>query len=353
MLPLDHTAAGLTNHSAGMPPAAPRRWQAWHEGVLIALGVPLFFVLAGHWELSERFVSWAHRYEHFQVDEIPLTLLVLSVALAVFAYRRWAELGQEVSARRQAEALALEMLAQNRLLAHRLITLQEQERHHLARELHDEIGQSCVAIKVDAATIAQDTQQPPPNEAARLGRLWSSCHASALAIGETADHLQAVIRGLLAELRPVALDELGLVAALGMLTTTWASRHQLPCTLNVQGESTAFEHLGEAVNIALFRIVQESLTNVVRHAQAQTVRVNLHLHSQGASSNWVVLQVADDGLGVTYTRAQTTRHGMGLLGIHERARALGGEAFVIGPDEGGTVMEVRLPCANQAEELGS
>lgn len=338
---LDDTLFPRADLAAPATPTAPRRWQAWHEGVLIALGVPLFFVLAGHWELSERFVSWAHRYEHFQVDEIPLTLLVLSVALAVFAYRRWAELGQEVSARRQAEALALEMLAQNRLLAHRLITLQEQERHHLARELHDEIGQSCVAIKVDAATIAQDTQQPPPTEAAQLGRLWSSCHASALAIGETADHLQAVIRGLLAELRPVALDELGLVAALGMLSTTWASRHQLPCTLDVPADPHAFQHLGEAVNIALFRIVQESLTNVARHAQAQTVRVSLHPQSAGS---WVVLQVADDGVGVSHTRRHATRQGMGLLGIHERARALGGEVAVLSPDTGGTRIEVRLPC---------
>lgn len=298
------------------------------DAVLIAVGVGLFFGVACWLELSERFVRWASAYEHLQLDELPLTLLVLSVSLAVFGRRRVQELALEIQARRQAEELAVQMLAQNRMLARQLISLQEQERRHLARELHDEIGQCCVAIKVDASTIERDTRTH-----------LAHAHASALAIGQTADHLHSVVRGMLDRLRPTALDDLGLLAALQVLTDTWSRRHGVTCELTASGQANA---LGETANITLYRIVQECLTNIAKHAGARHVAVTLRSECDDGGTQVLTLCVQDDGAGMP---PGVSSGGMGLVGMRERAHALGGVLHLRPVQPGGTCLEVVFPLA--------
>jgi len=116
---------------------------------IVAGAVVGFYSLSVYLELSEQVSHWTQGYERWQVDELPLSLLLLSAGLSWFGWRRWRELVVEMRARSSVEETNLRMLAQNRQLARQLIQLQEQERRHLARELHDELGQSCVAIKLD------------------------------------------------------------------------------------------------------------------------------------------------------------------------------------------------------------
>src|SRR4029077_11167540 len=111
---------------------------------LVAGAVVGVFSLSLVLELSEQVARWMQGYERWQVDELPLSLLLLSVGLSWFGWRRWGALAAEIRARSLAEETNLRMLAQNRQLARQLIQLQEQERRHLARELHDELGQCCV-----------------------------------------------------------------------------------------------------------------------------------------------------------------------------------------------------------------
>ena len=297
--------------------------------VIVACAVAGFFLLSAHLELAERLANWARDYEHWQLDELPLTLLLLSVGLAWFSWRRWRELRQEMMARRQVEEVNLHMLAQNRQLAQQLIQLQEQERRHLARELHDEFGQCCVAIKVDAAFIAQETHDKQ-----------SALHTSAVAISDTADHLHDVLRGMLQRLRPTGLDDFGLATCLQVLIDSWSQRHKVACTFKVSG---ALGSLDEATNITLYRTVQESLSNIAQHAHASVATVTLHRSNSSHDTHHIALDIEDNGVGFS---KDITRQGLGVLGMHERVSALGGCMSLTMAPAGGTLVRVVLPMAD-------
>jgi signal transduction histidine kinase len=304
-----------------------RRPTAMTDLAIIAGTVIAFFALAAHLELSEKVAAWGRSYEHWQLDELPLTLLLMSVGLAWFSQRRWRELVEEVRARSAAEAASAHMLEQNRQLAQQLIRLQEQERRNLARELHDELGQCCVAIKVNASSIAHDTRD-------RL----ETAHACARAIGETADHLQDVVRSMLRRLRPMGLDELGLAACLEVLTASWSERHGTACVLAADG---VLDGLDEATNIAIYRTVQESLTNIAKHARANRVAVSIHRPAAVApDGDRVTLRIDDDGDGIC---AGGIGEGLGVLGMSERVHALGGRLSVTAAPSGGTRVDAVLP----------
>jgi len=322
---------------AAPPPQLRLRRAAQRDLAWMALVVGGFFALAVWLNLSEKLLHWTSHYEGLQADELPLALLMLSLCLVVYSRRRARELAEEITARHSAEVQNLRMLAQNRLLAQQLIALQEQERRRLAQELHDEIGQYCVAIKVDAASIAHDTQGSLPE-----------AHASAQSISQTASHLHAVVRGMLERLRPTALDDLGLHDCLQVLTSAWSRRHHLPCTLHVEGlpgdahDLDPLRDLGEALNITLYRLVQESLTNVAKHAGARQVQVTLRRNTPTAQ---VQLTVHDDGCGIDDERRNT---GLGLLGMRERCHALGGTLVVRRLPTGGTAVEASFALAAAA-----
>lgn len=298
--------------------------------VILACVVTSFFLVSAHLELAERLADWARDYEHWQLDELPLTLLLLSVGLSWFSWRRWRELRQEMAARRLVEEMNLHMLAKNRQLAQQLIQLQEQERRHLARELHDEFGQCCVAIKVDAALIAQDT-----------GDKQSAIHTSACAISDTADHLHDVLRGMLHRLRPTGLDDFGLATCLQVLVDSWSQRHKVACTFTVSG---ALGDLNEATNITLYRSVQESLSNIAQHAHASRATITLHSSKNPSDTHHIALNIEDNGIGVS---KNTTRQGLGLLGMNERVSALGGCMSLTMVPSGGTLVRVVLPITDE------
>jgi len=317
-LPMANQPAGLGRAGALSQPAL--------EVACIVVAVVGFFLLSSTFNLSEQFAQWAGGNERFQLDELPLTLLVLALCLTLFARRRVVALSAEVQARRQAETLAEQALATNRMLAQQLITLQEQERHHLARELHDEIGQCCIGLQVNAATIAADTAATLPD-----------AHASAQAIAHTAEELHRTVRSMLERLRPVALDDLGLPDALQALATRWSHTHRIPCTLTCAGSLT---HLGEACNITLYRVAQEALTNVARHARAETVHLQLNAPEDG-TAHAVELSVRDDGCG--FRPPDSTHPGMGLAGMRERVHALQGTLTIEALPPHGTRLHISLP----------
>lgn len=304
--------------------------------IWIATMLAGFYLLAVKLELSERIGRWTYGYEYMQLDELPLTLLMLSAGLAWFGWRRWRELAQEMDARQRIEESNLRMLEQNRQLSRQLIHLQEQERRHLASELHDEIGQCCVAIKVDAASIAEDTRDRQ-----------DAIYANACAITETADHLHGVIRNMLHRLRPTGLDDLGLTSCLKVLVDTWSQRHGIACGFTAEG---ALDGFGETTNIAIYRTVQESLTNIARHAQADRALVAIRRISGKLSrGDHIHLLIEDTGIGMPLDCGNT---GFGLLGMSERVNALGGSFSISNVTSGGTRIEAAVPV-RIAEEQNS
>jgi two-component system sensor histidine kinase UhpB len=289
----------------------------------VAAGVALVWAVSARWDLFERFQRWAGREEAWQADELWFALMALALGLAWYAVRR----------QREARAAQLREVAlhdHHRELVRQLILAQEAERRHLARELHDELAQGCTAIRVDAAWLARAADAGPLHEAA--GR-----------IGAAAEGLQRQVRGMLRRLRPAELDALGLVAALNALVDGWRARGpagdrpgQAPVRLHLEAQGE-LDGLGDAHDVTLYRVAQEALANVMRHAGAQAVVLRLERLPDGA----VTLTVRDDGRGMDPALPTA---GLGLLGAAERAAALGGRLDLDGAPGRGLTLRLWLPA---------
>lgn len=295
--------------------------------VLVLAVVCGFFVLAVALEVSESVARWGSGYEHLQLDELPLTLLVLSVGLAWFAFRRTGEAKRQVAERRRAEARIAELLAHNRELAQGLLLAQENERRALARELHDEIGQNCTAIRAEASFISHAAGDD------RAGVI-----ASAARIGQISEELYGLVRTILRRLRPMALDSLGLESALQELCESWEEQCGIACGFFPRDLPA---ELDDGVRIAVFRLVQESLTNVARHAGADQVRIDL-----AAADGCLRLIVADNGRGLA--DPERVRPGFGLVGMRERVAGLHGQFRLISQPGQGLRIEVDLPLKDSS-----
>jgi signal transduction histidine kinase len=295
---------------------ADRDDQPRRDLLLVGAGTVLFFAASVHFELSEMVSSWTGRWENYQLDEIPGTLLFLALALAWFGWRRVQEARDELRRRVATQERLAEALAENRRLSLSHVSVQEEERKQLARELHDELGQHLNAIKVNAVAIRGSTENKSADG-----------HDAAAAIIAVADQLHGTIRGMLRRLRPVGLDELGLAAALEHLVQGWRARNPDVCArLRI---AASVENLRENENIAIYRLVQEGLNNVSRHARAREVTVCLDETARadggGYGKSDVVLTIADDGVGA---RGRDETGGLGLIGMRERIEGLHGRLAI-------------------------
>ncbi len=190
---------------------------------------------------------------------------------------------------------------QNKALTQHSLEIQEEERQRLSQELHDEFGQSLTAIKVMAVTAA--------HEKADTKQITSS-------ITEICDHLMTVVRTMMKQLHPLILTELGLKATLEDLLHQWESRNKsISFSLHCDD---AVDDLERIIIIQVFRVIQESLTNIIRHAQASHVTISLTLE---AEPDRLCLLISDDGKGCDLEHVSS---GFGLLGMEERIKLLGG-----------------------------
>lgn len=242
----------------------------------------------------------------------------------------------DITAIREAEQRSQDLLQQNRRLTRRLFSLQEAERRNLARELHDELGQWLTAIQAEAGAICSGSG--PERE--------PKIHASAQAIGKSAAEVQRVIRRILHRLRPSLLDALGLTESLQELAIEWRQHHpNIVCDLELDGNLGG---LPESLNITLYRIVQEALTNVAHHAQASHARVWLrHVPGEASDPEHLLLTVQDDGEGMD---SELPLKGLGILGMRERVIASGGEFVSHSAPGQGVRIEIRLPLVTQEKE---
>ena len=221
-------------------------------------------------------------------------------------------------------------LAQRSELTRRLIALQDDERRHLARELHDEFGQSLAAIRALAAAMRESVALACP---AALGECDS--------IARTAADMMETLRGALVRLRPPDIDELGLAASLEGLVAGWNRRQRGPARFEID-LSGPIDRLPDTTANNLYRIAQEALTNCAKHSAATRVRLQLAAQNslgQGPSPDRIVLTVADDGAASDLMGPP----GMGLLGIRERVASLGGDMSFAAGDHGGSRLHVTIP----------
>ena len=208
-----------------------------------------------------------------------------------------------------------------RRLASHLSTLREQERAHIARNIHDDLGASFTALQLDLNWLRRQLAGEPPLQA-HLDRM--------LEVTQTA---MDATRRILNDLRPVVLDHLGLWAALETLLQDLQARSGLRCRYLCPPD-TESRRLAPEAEIAVYRIVQELLTNVQRHARARSVSVSAVWGEEG-----LLLEVEDDGVGM---RLPETRQTFGILGMRERARAIGGDLELDSAPGAGLCARLRL-----------
>lgn len=232
---------------------------------------------------------------------------------------------QDITDRKLNEDKLRENARQLEILSRRLLAAQETERRHIARELHDEIGQLLTVVKLDLQTVLRQC-----NIATLTPALKESM--------EMIDHTVARVRDLSLDLRPSMLDDLGLVPALRWLTQRQAQRLSIAIDLELP---SAMRRLPGEIETACFRIVQEAITNASRHADAKTIQVLMTLQD-----DTIKVVVRDDGCGFDAAVATNVGHtggGFGLLGMKERAELAGGHLTVISQPETGTCIEAHFP----------
>jgi signal transduction histidine kinase len=276
-----------------------RRIQAFSEnqdnvrrGFLLLVGLNLVLVTLGGVFLSQE--GRRRRAEAFEAKE-------RSAALSVAVQERTAELAG---------------------LSHYLQQMQEDEKAKVARDIHDELGGTLAAAKIDLQLLSDKLAGGDPQRA-RLARVMS-------AIDDTIQ----VKRRIIEDLRPTLLDNLGIAPALKWQCSQFSKRWGVPCRVELTDENL---RLSPLYSIAFYRVVQEALTNVSKYASAKNVAVSLLREG----SQWV-LRIVDDGIGADMAkRHNPTAHG--LLSMRERARALGGEFSIKGQPGRGTVVEIRVP----------
>jgi PAS domain S-box-containing protein len=254
-------------------------------------------IVSGRWALQ-----WGKR------DQPPRVLVVNS----------------DITERKRGEESLVLQREQLRALAERLQWVREEDRKRVARDLHDQIGQILTAIKMDMMWM---TRHLPESESEVLARLKES-------IQLISDGVKAV-RAICSGLRPGVLDDMGLAAAIEWQAGEFASRNGVQCKVTVPPVDL---HLDGDRATATFRIFQECLTNVIRHAQAKSVRVDLCQEEES-----ILLVVEDDGIGFSESRFSNALGSLGLLGMKERAQFCGGDVQISSSPGNGTTVTVRVP----------
>jgi len=239
------------------------------------------------------------------------------------------QLEADLIERKRSETRTQELLKQNRALTQRLFKIQEEERRYISQELHDEFGQLLTAINLHAQAIHRNKDISS-----------KSMKDSALIVAEGTAEIIENIRNMIHHLRPASLDILGLKVTLQELIRQTQSQHnELEIKITFSGN---LDNLGEQINIMLYRVIQEAITNVIKHAKAQQLSIRLIETSEPNTNRSVHLSIQDDGIGIDINQVQK---GMGLTGMRERILAAGGEINFDLPENKGVLINAYIPIS--------
>jgi PAS domain S-box-containing protein len=254
-------------------------------------------------------------------SQFPVEVAVAAVALPDGA----ASIGfmTDITERRRAQEDRQRSMEQLRALAARLESIREEERKRVAREIHDQLGQALTAIKLDLSSLLYEL----PAEQRNLSKRGSP-------LLQLIDETIESVRRISTELRPGMLDDLGLVATVEWAAEEFEARTGTKCHLDLPQEAIG---IAPETATAVFRIFQETLTNVARHSNATEVKVRL-----AAADGVLTLQVHDNGRGIAEDEL-TRPSSLGILGMRERAMLLGGELNITADPGKGTTVRVRIP----------
>ena len=261
-------------------------------------------------------------------------LMAVLLAVAVFFMQRERRLleqlhlshqglEKEIFERKQIEEHLRTSRGELRNLSHRLQSIREEEKTKMAREVHDELGQVLTALKMDLSCLDEEPSQESKSFCDKIKSM-----------GDLLDQTVHTVQRICLELRPKILDVFGLAEAIEWQTKEFQDRTGISCDLKMGKESVK---LDAECSIAFYRVLQEALTNVVRHAQATHVEVRV-----GPTKGYLLLEVQDNGLGIEDHKVFHS-HSLGLIGIRERVLLLDGEVSIRGRQGEGTLVSIKIP----------
>lgn len=266
---------------------------------------------------------WALRADG---EEFPIEASISQAGAA--GWRHYTVILRDITLRKQYEDALKSSQRELRELSARVLEAREEEKTLIARELHDELGQLLTALKMDLAWLREHLPRGDPGLAARTGEM-----------GELLDRTVASTRRISADLRPLMLDDLGLAEAANWLVEDFAKRSGVVCELQMH-EIDELE-TAKAVATAVYRALQESLTNIARHSGAKSAWISLR-----AEDGTIRLEIEDDGRGIA-PEDVAKRRSLGLKGMRERFAYLGGEFEVARAPRGGTRVRISVPARLQ------
>ena len=268
---------------------------------------------------------WALRPE--SEEEFPIEASISQIAQE--GRRFYTVILRDITVRKRAEDALKESQRELRELSARVLEAREEEKAHIARELHDELGQLLTALKMDLGWVRE--RLPGDSELApRVAEM-----------GTLLDRTVSATRRISADLRPLMLDDLGLADAAAWLVDDFAKRSGVTCKVDIAEE---LPDLSKAVATAVYRAVQESLTNIARHAGARSAWVVLAVEDDA-----LYVEVEDDGRGIAPEDLAKARS-VGLKGMRERIAFLGGTLEIARAPRGGTRLRLRVPLRGLAQE---
>ena len=233
---------------------------------------------------------------------------------------KWVGTIQDITIKKKIEQELKNSFEQLRNLTQHIESVRESERVSISRELHDDLGQSLTAIKIDLNLIKKNVAEK--ETVVKIDKVSNL-------VGDTIKTVQR----LTSQLRPDIIDDLGLEAALEWYTNEFAQRYGIDLLLNVE----AFPEFSSTASLNIFRVVQEALTNIARHSKATRVEIGF-----AETDNSFILTISDNGIGIT-EKEKTSRSSFGLQSMKERAISLGGNIEISGKSGTGTVIKLRLP----------
>jgi hypothetical protein len=262
---------------------------------------------------------WALR-PHSQ-EEFPIEASISQVVES--GLRFFTVILRDITVRKQAEDALLASQRELRELSARVLEAREDEKARIARELHDELGQLLTALKMDLAWVRERT-----GEADNVAKMEE--------MGRLLDQTVSATRRISADLRPLMLDDLGLADAAGWLVEDFCKRASIHCRIEISG-GEAMQGLSKSAATAVYRAIQESLTNIARHSGARNAWIML-----AADDGALEVEVEDDGRGIALEDLAKSRS-LGLKGMRERIAFLGGSFEVARAPRGGTRLRIKVP----------
>lgn len=255
----------------------------------------------------------------FSVDEI-IRFIIFSIEGFLFSWL--------ITSRMQSTEEIKESREHLRSLSLRQQILREEERKQIALEIHDELGQALTATKMDVHLLGKNVRRITETEK------WTEISENFESIQKTIDSTILSVRRIATELRPPLIDDLGLIAALEWQSNEFQRRTGISCKFETNVENV---DLNSDCAIAVFRIFQESLTNIMRHAEATSVKVIFEKTEQT-----IDLKIFDNGNGIAEAQLNS-RNSLGILGMHERARLINGEMSIVHAPTRGTQVRLSFP----------